>query len=134
MKIWAKCILAGVALWPAGHAGGEAVAVAEAECRLLARHMPAADVAYQPGVDVRGRRVVPADASPHGQIATPQQVALDVSIPLRALLFEPQRRLAEAEVQVGRLAVDLASNELVFNGRPLTDPELAHLVAACRRN
>lgn len=31
------------------------------ECRLLPEHKPNADVAYQPGVDVKGRNVVPAD-------------------------------------------------------------------------
>lgn len=30
-------------------------------CRALTRHVPAADVDYQPGIDVHGRAVVPAD-------------------------------------------------------------------------
>lgn len=132
VKVWAKTILAAVALWPAGHAGGEATRLSEADCRLLARHVPAADVAYRPGVDVRGKPVVPADASPYGRIPTPQQVAIDLSLPLRDLGREPSRRLAGAEVQLGRASLDLASNQLVFNGEPLTEPLLAQLVAACR--
>ena len=132
MRLCAKSIVAAVVLWPGGYAGGEAVVVSEAECRLLERHAPSVDVAYKPGVDVRGAPVAPADAAPHGRIATPQQVALDVSLPLRALLFDPPRRLADAEVQVGQLVVDLADGQLHFNGQPLSDPVLAQFVAACR--
>jgi hypothetical protein len=132
VKIGAKSILAAIVLWPAGHAGGGPVAVADADCRLLERHAPAADVAYKPGVDVRGKPVVVADASPYGQVATPQQVAIDLSLPLRNFIAQPPARLGDAEVQIGQFTVDLATNQLAFNGQPLSDPELAQLVAACR--
>jgi hypothetical protein len=132
VKLGPKSILVAVVMWPAGHAGGGPVAATEADCRLLERHAPAVDVAYKPGVDVRGKPVVPADASPYGQVATPQQVAIDLSLPLRDLVAEPPARLGGAEVQVGQVTVDLATSQLAFNGRPLSDPELAQLVAACR--
>jgi hypothetical protein len=133
VRFWANTILAAVALWPAGNAGGEAVViVTEADCRLLERHVPGADVAYRGGVDLRGKPVVPADASPYGRPATPQQVAIDVAVPLRAFLFQPPARLGEAEVQVGRIAVDLATGQLAFDGQPLSDPERAQVAAACR--
>jgi len=132
VRFWAKSILAAIALWPAGNAGGEAVVVSQADCRLLERHVPAADVAYRPGVDVRGKPVVPADASPQGQVPTPQQVAIDVSLPLRTFAPRQPGRLGEAEVQVGQVTVDLATNQVAFNGQPLTDPERAQFAAACR--
>lgn len=37
------------------------VTVTRQDCARLVRHMPSADVAYQPGVDVKGRKVAPAD-------------------------------------------------------------------------
>jgi len=132
VRFWAKAILAAIALWPAGNAGGEAVAVSQSDCRLLERHVPASDVAYRPGVDVRGKPVVPADASPHGQAATPQQVAIDVAIPLRTFVPQPPGRFGAAEVQVGRVTVDLASDQVAFDGQPLTDRERAEFAAACR--
>ena len=106
--------------------------VSEGDCRLLERHVPAANVAYQPGVDVRGKPVAPADASPYGQMATPQQVAIDLSLSLRDLGAAPQRSLGGAEVRLGQITVDLATNQLAFNGQPLSDPERAQFVAACR--
>ena len=39
---------------------GPKVRIAKKDCRRLVRHQPAADVAYQPGVDVRGNKVVGA--------------------------------------------------------------------------
>ena len=131
MNLAAKSILTVIALWPAGHAGGGSVLVSEADCRLLVRHAPAADVAYKPGVDVRGRPVAPADASPCGQVATPQQVAIDLSLALRNV-SRPVGRLGDAEVQLGQITVDLATNQLALNGQPISDPELSQLVAACR--
>ena len=132
MKLGVKAILAAIALWPAGHAGGGPVAVTEADCRLLERYVPADDVAYRPGVDVRGNPVTPADASPYGLIATPQQVAIDLSLPLRDVADRPPARLGGAEVQVGEVTVDLATNQLAYNGQPLSDPELSQFIAACR--
>jgi hypothetical protein len=130
VKFRSKSVVAAIMLWPASHAGGGAV-VNEADCRLIERHAPAPDVAYRPGVDVRGEPVVPADASPYGQIATPQQVAIDLSLPLRSLGQSPAR-LGEAEARLGQVVVDLATNQLTYNGQPLADPELAQLIAACR--
>ena len=132
MKLGIKAILAAVTLWPAGQAGGGPVSVTEADCRLLERYVPADDVAYRPGVDVRGKPVVPADASPHGRIATPQQVAIDLSLPLRDVAARPPAGLGGAEVQVGEVTVDLATNRLAYNGQPLSDPELSQFIAACR--
>lgn len=37
------------------------VTIAKRDCARLVRHSPSADVAYQPGVDAKGRKVAPAD-------------------------------------------------------------------------
>ncbi|MEQ9519986.1 MAG: hypothetical protein RLN89_11165 [Parvibaculum sp.] len=39
----------------------EIVEISEGTCALVAAHHPAADVAFQPGVDVNGKAVVPAN-------------------------------------------------------------------------
>ena len=43
---------------------GGTIVVRESDCRVLARHHPDADVAYTPGVDVKGQAVTPADLNP----------------------------------------------------------------------
>lgn len=46
---------------PAAWADEAKVTVSRQDCARLVRHVPAADVAYQPGVGVKGRKVAPAD-------------------------------------------------------------------------
>ena len=43
-----------------------AIRITKSDCIRIVEHHPSAEVAYQPGVDVRGKKVVPADveASP----------------------------------------------------------------------
>ena len=42
----------------------EKVQISKKDCRWLVRHQPSADVAFQPGVGVNGRRLKPADWIP----------------------------------------------------------------------
>ncbi|MEQ8734054.1 MAG: hypothetical protein RIC29_03960, partial [Rhodospirillaceae bacterium] len=37
------------------------ISVRAADCRKLISHIPADDVAFEPGLDVRGRKVAPTD-------------------------------------------------------------------------
>ncbi len=57
------------------------VVVRESDCRLLSRHKPRADVAYQPGQGAGGRKVKPADLNggDYG-IDLPEVVSFDISI------------------------------------------------------
>lgn len=47
------------------------IVITKVDCSRLVRHVPAADVAYQPGVDARGRAVAPADMPGSGAQAIP---------------------------------------------------------------
>ena len=51
-------------------------------CRLLPAHAPDADVTYQPGVDVRGRAVVPADLNSANNPIVPEVVKIPLSVDL----------------------------------------------------
>ena len=54
-------LAAALAAPPAAAHEKATVAITRADCARLVAHRPAPDVAYQPGVDVYGREVVPAD-------------------------------------------------------------------------
>lgn len=113
--------------------GGITVQISEQDCRWLTRHMLAGDVAYRPGVDVKGRAVVPADLHTYGSITAPDQVYIGLDVPLRVFLEDGgPRRLREAEVNVGHVVVDLTTNQVFYNGRLLGDPDIAQLAVACR--
>ncbi|MFQ3623795.1 MAG: hypothetical protein SNJ73_09640, partial [Acetobacteraceae bacterium] len=76
------------AVLPPLAASASAQTITAAECRLIAQHVPAADVAFRPGVDARGRRVAPADLSPPVEIV-PERFPIVLSVDLR-------RRLGQA--------------------------------------
>lgn len=47
------------------------IVITKTDCSRLIRHVPAADVAYKPGVDAKGRAVAPADMPGSGADALP---------------------------------------------------------------
>jgi hypothetical protein len=113
------------------------VRVTEADCRRLVLHEPAPDVAYQPGVDVRGKEVAPADlqgSNTLGQKLLETEIAFDLN--LNPLLFAGNPALAEtfdeATVNFGRVTYDKGTGRMTLDGEPLTDPQQAAIVAACR--
>lgn len=121
------------ALLPAAAAAQTAI-VSLAECRYLTRHVPAADVAYQAGVDVYGRKVAPADLDATPGIQAPREPEIWLTAPLAKFLAPGTlpEHLTGSEVQLGRLQVDTGSGLVRYDGRPLSDPETAGLVAVCR--
>lgn len=64
--------------------GGQPVriVITKLDCSRLIRHVPAADVAYQPGVDARGRAVAPADMPGSGANALPNLLPDVLEFPL----------------------------------------------------
>lgn len=67
-----------VLAWPAGASAQQElqaqpirIVITKLDCSRLIRHVPAADVAYKPGVDAKGRAVAPADIPGSGADAIP---------------------------------------------------------------
>jgi hypothetical protein len=58
------------------------VAITRADCARLVEHVPASDVAYQPGVDVHGREVVPADLNGGIRIELPETILIPIEVDL----------------------------------------------------
>ena len=93
--------------------------------------MPDPDVAYQPGVDVDGNKVAPADLPGSPQLALPESFVITLELNLRHSVHRvPGPRGLEPKLQLGLITVE--GNRVYYNGQPLDDPEQARLVAACR--
>ena len=60
----------------------ETVVITESHCRELVRHVPADDVAYRPGVEVKGRSVAPADLGGGTHIPVPDPFAITIKVEL----------------------------------------------------
>lgn len=110
------------------------VQVTAADCRrLFTEHRAAPDVAYKPGVDVRGRPVVGADLNPAPQIKVPDTVAMDIAIDVSRYGVPVNSPLYQPNIKLGEVRMDLASGKVLYNGEPLGNPEIEALREACRR-
>ncbi len=117
----------------AARAEGVVVVTVE-QCRQVVAHQPADDVAYRPGVDVRGRPVAPADLAGPGAIRTPESITIALDLPLDEFLGAGTPPfIGQAEVQVGTVAYDIRTGRLSYNGQPLSDPAAHAIAAECAR-
>jgi hypothetical protein len=105
--------------------------IPRADCLRLVPHDPDPDVAYKPGVDVRGKPVAPADLPDSGlQIELPDQVEFDISFsPFRGTTAS---RFGDTDLYVGTVRYNLKTGEATLNGAPLTVPQKAEIAARCR--
>jgi hypothetical protein len=116
---------------PAATGGG--VRISAEDCARAVAHVPDADVAYRPGVDVQGRAVAPADLGPP-QLEAPPSVSFMISVDLARRFGLPQGPAGglAAELPLGIITVE--GNRVLFNGQPLNREDTAALQAACRRS
>ena len=107
------------------------VAITRADCARLVAHVPGPDVAYEPGVDVYGREVAPADLDGAPRIELPETILIDIEIDLQARFGIPANpTLYDPDAEVGEVAY--RDGRFTFNGQPLQDQAQAELAARCQ--
>jgi hypothetical protein len=107
------------------------IAISRKDCERLVNHKPAPDVTYQPGVDVHGRPVVPADLGGGQQIQLPDVIYIPIEVLIQDKFGIPANSvLYDATALVG--VVSVRGNQVYFEDQPLTDPEIVALEEACR--
>jgi hypothetical protein len=107
------------------------IAVSRKDCERLVRHEPGPDVAYQPGVDVHGNPVAPADLGGGMQIELPDVIYIPIEVLIQEKYGIPANSvLYNARAQVG--VVEVRGNRVFYEDQELTDPETAALEAVCR--
>jgi hypothetical protein len=119
-------LIAAILLTAASAVSVAAQTIAERDCRRLERHVPAPDVAYRPGVDVRGRTVAPADLNPSATIV-PERLAIYLGVDLRQRLGLPPELIADLPLGI----IEIDNGTVLFNGRPIAPDATAALAAAC---
>jgi len=108
----------------------ETLTITQAECRKVVRHQPSADVAYVPGVDVRGRRVAPANLGGEIQIAVPEEIEIPITVELDKTIGAAPSGLYKPEAYIGNVVYK--NGRAWYNGQPLETGANAEVVAACR--
>lgn len=106
-------------------------------CQGLVQHTPGADVAYQPGVDVHGRSVAPADLGGGAPSLLPAKINIPLTVSLAKVLNldptqYPTNQLGPGtEAQLGTLTVE--GNHVTLNGQPLTNAQQDNLAVVCMK-
>ncbi|OHC75480.1 MAG: hypothetical protein A3G18_09625 [Rhodospirillales bacterium RIFCSPLOWO2_12_FULL_58_28] len=106
---------------------GQQVSMSSDDCRRLLKHEPAADVAFEPGVDVRGKKVKGADMEDRPPVAVSKIFEFNITRDFSAYG-------GATDTPVGAVRYDASSGRLTFNDQPLIDADKAELTAACRQS
>lgn len=111
----------------------QTVVVTVTDCAGLARHVPASDVSYQPGLGVDGKDVVPADVGGGLRIEIPKEFDIPITVDLQKKLGIPANpSLFQTDhFRVG--TVTYRDGRAYFNGQPLQDEEAARLSELCQQ-
>jgi hypothetical protein len=123
--------LAGVLLAavPDGRAAGK-LTVSEKDCAAIARHAPAADVAFKPGIDTWGRQVAPADLGGGSPIKPPREITIEIGIDMEEKYGLGAGGDYTATANVGK--VNVKDGQVTFNGQPLGNRQQRAVSRACR--
>lgn len=112
--------------------GGETITISRTDCLEIVKHVPAPDVAYQPGVDVRGKPVVPADVGGSPAIKVPENFTIDITVKLDERFGMPATPdLYKPEANIGVVTVE--GDKAYFNGQPLATESINELAEICRK-
>ncbi len=112
---------------------GSNVRISRDDCQRLTRHEPSADVAYQPGRDVRGRAVAPAELGGSSGFRMPDEISIAIGFDLRKKFGLPgagNPNLYTGDATVGTVTVD-QQERARFNGQPLSAIEQEEIAHAC---
>ncbi|MDP6953661.1 MAG: hypothetical protein QGF53_12970 [Alphaproteobacteria bacterium] len=109
------------------------VTITDADCANLVAHHAEPGVAYEPGVDVHGDPVAPADLPGHEPLSLDaDDVAVDPRIPLTQYVKLPPKLLpilGSAEIDVGMVTV--RRGVAYLGEKRLSDPAQHALAEAC---
>jgi len=111
------------------------ITVSLEDCRRLIAHRPSADVNYKPGVDVRGRQVARVDFPGSQVIKSPDKITFNITYDVLGKfgLSGVGSSFFGGDAVVGAITYEIYKGRLEFNGRPLTDTEIAILAVACKK-
>jgi len=128
-----RTLLTATVIFLAAATGAQAqatVKVSEQDCSRLIQHVASSDVSYQPGVDIRGNSVAPADLNSGPQIGLPDGISFPLTLDMSTRLGLPTDTLGEAALGDVKVTAD---GKVTFNGQPLTSDEQRELAQKCQR-
>jgi len=132
LTLVAAVVLALIVL-PADAADAAKLAISRADCRALVTHVPDPGVAYQPGVDVRGKRVKPADVGGGSSWQVPESITIDIMIDIAEKFGIGAGGKFKGEASIAAVTVNTKTGEVLLDGKPVGDAAVEAAIAkACR--
>lgn len=111
---------------------GAKLIIGRDDCRAMVKHVPEAGVAYQPGVDVRGKRVKPADVGGGSSWKVPESITIDIGIDIAEKYGIGAGGKFTGEAVIAKVTVDTRTGEVLLDGKPAGDDDQAAIARACR--
>ena len=109
------------------------IAIARSDCELAVRYVTPAGVDYQPGVDVHGHPVAPADLDEEHRLQLPDSIPVFITDDLRRRFHVPHHSpLFDTDAVAGIVELRLSDHRLTFNGVEIGSAEAEALAAMCR--
>jgi len=119
-------------------AHAETIAVRSSACQQLVHSHTPGGADYQPGVDVRGNAVAPADVGGGYDMKLPETIELQIGVDLADRLArregEAQRKVMPFEGKAPLGTLSITGTEAFWNGRPLQQQDQDLLAEACRES
>jgi hypothetical protein len=129
VTIAALTIIAGTA----SRAAERTIAIARSDCELAVRYVTPAGVDYEPGVEVNGRPVAPADLYGRPRLQLPESIPIIITDDVRERFHVSHHSpLFDTDAVIGVVELRLSDRRLTFNGVELSDPEANALAFLCR--
>lgn len=132
VTVWMIVIIVVVASAPS-RAAERTIAIARSDCELAVRYVTPPGVDYQPGVDVNGHPVAPADLDDGRRLQLPESIPVFITDDLRRRFHVPHHSpLFDTDAVAGIVELRLSDNRLTFNGVEIGSAEADALAAMCR--
>jgi len=130
------------------------IEITRRDCRRLVRHEPAEGVDYEPGVDVHGNEVAPAEVGGGVELDLPDRVTIPIELDVLTGRHqgrdEPEDGAPDTddpddvaddadlgdrltgEARIGTVEVDVETGRATFNGQPLRTDAQRRLAEKCQ--
>ena len=106
------------------------VTISKRDCQRLVRHQARADVAFKPGMDVRGNKVTGANLLREPTIKLPKEFSFNLNIDI-AQKYGLDARGVSADMAVGKVTVK--GRNVYFKGQRLGSGDHAGVTAECQK-
>lgn len=122
---------------PAFAGSSRTVTVSGTDCRQIVHHVPGADVAYKPGVDVHGKAVASADLDSGQQWKLPETL----EFPIVVNPFNVQgtstsaaaKQFSNTDMTVGKVSVNTLTGQVLLDGKPVESGTASAIAEECRK-